>query len=39
MTKVRKITTWAISIVVGLVLLYFLFEWAGALLDSGGAVG
>jgi hypothetical protein len=39
MTKSRKITIWAISILVGLVVLYFLFEWAGDLLDSGGAVG
>lgn len=39
MTRGRKITTWVISIIVGLVLLYFLFEWAGGLLDSGGTVG
>lgn len=32
-------TTWVVAIAVGLVLLYFLFEWAGDLLDSGGAVG
>jgi len=28
-----------IGIAVGLVVLYFLFEWAGDLLDSGGAIG
>ncbi|HJQ96406.1 MAG TPA: hypothetical protein VJ935_11960 [Acidimicrobiia bacterium] len=39
MTKARKIAIWAISAVVGLVVLYFLFEWAGDLLDSGGVVG
>ena len=39
MTKARKVTTLVISIAVGLVLLYFLFEWAGDLLDSGGTVG
>lgn len=38
-TKARKIAIWAISTIVGLVVLYFLFEWAGDLLDSGGAVG
>ena len=39
MTKTVKVAIWAISIIVGLVVLYFLFEWAGDLLDSGGAVG
>ena len=39
MTKARKITTWIVSIAVALIVLYFLFEWAGDLLDSGGAVG
>jgi hypothetical protein len=38
-TKARKVAVWTISILVGLVALYFLFEWAGDLLDSGGAVG
>jgi hypothetical protein len=33
------VTTWVVAIAVGLVVLYFLFEWAGDLLDSGGAVG
>jgi hypothetical protein len=28
-----------IGVAVGLVALYFLFEWAGDLLDSGGAIG
>jgi hypothetical protein len=28
-----------IGVGVGLVALYFLFEWAGDLLDSGGAIG
>jgi hypothetical protein len=28
-----------LGVVVGLVALYFLFEWAGDLLDSGGAIG
>jgi hypothetical protein len=27
------------GVVVGLVALFFLFEWAGDLLDSGGAIG
>jgi hypothetical protein len=39
MTRARKVTAWVVAIAVGLVLLYFLFEWAGDLLDSGGAVG
>jgi hypothetical protein len=39
MTRARRITAWTIAIVVGLVVLYFLFEWAGDLLDSGGTVG
>lgn len=28
-----------ILVIVGLVALFFLFEWAGTLLDSGGVVG
>lgn len=28
-----------VVLLVALVALFFLFEWAGALLDSGGAVG
>lgn len=39
MTRARKVTIWVVAIAVGLVVLYFLFEWAGDLLDSGGAVG
>jgi hypothetical protein len=39
MTRARKVATWVAAIAIGLVLLYFLFEWAGDLLDSGGAVG
>jgi hypothetical protein len=39
MTRARKVTTWIVAIAVGLVVLYLLFEWAGDLLDSGGAVG
>ena len=27
------------GVAVGIVVLYFLFEWAGDFLDSGGAIG
>ncbi|MFP3916086.1 MAG: hypothetical protein ACLFWM_14495 [Actinomycetota bacterium] len=29
----------AVLVVVALVALFFLFEWAGGFLDSGGAIG
>ncbi|MEX2622224.1 MAG: hypothetical protein WD651_00685 [Acidimicrobiia bacterium] len=29
----------ALGVAVGIVVLYFLFEWAGDFLDSGGAIG
>ncbi|CAN5692643.1 hypothetical protein BH18ACT6_BH18ACT6_10630 [soil metagenome] len=38
MTRGQRVTVWIVGILAGLVLLYFLFEWAGALLDSGGAI-
>ncbi len=39
MSRGRKIALWVVGILVGLVALFFLFEWAGtALLDSGGAI-
>lgn len=28
-----------VGVAVGIVVLYFLFEWAGDFLDSGGAIG
>ncbi len=28
-----------VGVAVGIVALYFLFEWAGDFLDSGGAIG
>lgn len=34
-----KVVEAAVIVVVALVLLAFLFEWAGTLLDSGGAIG
>lgn len=39
MTRARKVAIWMVSIVIALVVLYFLFDWAGGLLDSGGTVG
>ena len=40
MSRGRRITLWVVGILVGLVVLFYLFEWAGtALLDSGGTVG
>jgi hypothetical protein len=38
-TRARRVASWTLGILVGLVLLYFLFEWAGNFLDSGGTVG
>lgn len=39
MTKGTKVIVWIIGVIVALVGLFFLFEWAGPLLDSGGAIG
>lgn len=40
MNRGRKAILWVVGIIVGLVALFFLFEWAGnALLDTGGTVG
>jgi hypothetical protein len=38
MTRRRRIVAWAVGVIVGLVALYYLFEWAGLLLDSGGTL-
>ncbi|CAN5116789.1 hypothetical protein BH18ACT5_BH18ACT5_06470 [soil metagenome] len=35
----KRIALWVAAVIVALVVLYFLFEWAGVLLDSGGSVG
>lgn len=34
-----KVVVIAVAVVVGLVLLVVLFEWAGDLLDTGGVIG
>ena len=39
MSRTGRIIAWTVGALAGLVILYFLFEWAGTLLDSGGAVG
>ncbi|MGQ0849193.1 MAG: hypothetical protein ACT4OP_08770 [Actinomycetota bacterium] len=39
MSGLRRVLTWTVAGVIGLILLFFLFEWAGNLLDSGGAIG
>jgi len=38
-TRGRKAVVWVVGAIVVLVGLFFLFEWAGQLLDSGGAIG
>ena len=35
----RRVAAWVVAVIVALVVLYFLFEWAGVLLDSGGSIG
>lgn len=37
--RARRVAMWVVGVILALVLLYFLFEWAGVLLDSGGSVG
>jgi hypothetical protein len=39
MKRWQKAGLIVVGVVVGLVALFFLFEWAGDLLDSGGAIG
>lgn len=39
MSRLVKGIVIALAVVVGLVALYFLFEWAGDFLDTGGVVG
>jgi hypothetical protein len=35
----QRVVVWVVGVLLGLVLLFFLFDWAGDLLDSGGAIG
>jgi hypothetical protein len=39
MRRWQKVLLIVVGSLVGLIALFFLFEWAGDLLDSGGAVG
>jgi hypothetical protein len=39
MRRWQRVLLIAIGSVAGLIVLFFLFEWAGDLLDSGGAIG
>ena len=39
MKRWQKILLIVVGSLGGLVVLFFLFEWAGDLLDSGGAIG
>ena len=39
MTRWKRITLIVIGSLLGIIALFFLFEWAGDLLDSGGAIG
>jgi hypothetical protein len=39
MRRWQRASLIAVGAVVGLIVLYFLFEWAGDILDSGGVVG
>ena len=39
MRRWQKVLLIVLGSLAGLVLLFFLFEWAGDLLDSGGAIG
>ena len=39
MKRWQKVLLIVLGSLVGLVVLFFLFEWAGDLLDSGGAIG
>jgi len=38
-TRWKRITLIVIGSLLGIIALFFLFEWAGDLLDSGGAIG
>ncbi len=39
MSRTGRVIAWTVGALAALVVLYFLFEWAGTFLDSGGAVG
>ena len=39
MKRWQKVLLIVVGSVAGVVALFFLFEWAGDLLDSGGAIG
>ena len=39
MTRSRRVALIILGSLVAIVVLFFLFEWAGDLLDSGGAIG
>lgn len=39
MKRWQRVTLIVVGSVAGVVVLFFLFEWAGDLLDSGGAIG
>ncbi len=39
MNRALRVGLIVVGVVVGVVALYFLFEWAGDFLDSGGVVG
>jgi hypothetical protein len=39
MRRWQKVLLIVVGSLVGVIALFFLFEWAGDLLDSGGAIG
>ncbi|HUO47041.1 MAG TPA: hypothetical protein VM470_09455 [Acidimicrobiia bacterium] len=39
MTRLARVLVTAVAVVLALVILYFLFEWGGDFLDTGGVVG
>lgn len=39
MKRWQRVALIVVGSVAGIVVLFFLFEWAGDLLDSGGAIG